>query len=157
MKERKTLIVTDKCIIAFTADDTLTNKDIIDRLNNGEIIIEAIRSTAGADDQRHWMLIDGSPLGRAAVKYAGAHVRKMVVEKGQSHLRNTIFTNLPTWKDRALGKRLTTPMRKFIKPTEPKPTPSMKEEVEKYMDGLKDITEIGALYKFLKYLKKHNL
>lgn len=161
MKERKTLIITDKLIIAFTADEALTNKDLIDRLNSGEIIIEAIRGVSGADNERHWMHIDGELLGRAAVKYAGAHVRKFVVEKGQSHLRNTIFTNLPAWKDRALGKKLTAPIAQHIeKKIDLKKAgdDAMRElmliEVDKYMNGLKDIAEMGAMWKFMRYLKR---
>lgn len=154
--EKKTLIVTDKCTIAVTADATLTTKDIVERLNSGEVRLEAIRHTSGPDNERHWRHPDGTPMGRSAVRWAGAHVRKLTVEKGQSFMRNLIFSNLQRWISAAQGKPLTVPIkeRKVVKVSEVTPKSLLLAEVERYMNSLKDTSEIGALWKFMKHLKK---
>lgn len=158
MAVRRTLIITDKCVIGLVGDDVLTLKDIVERLNTGELHLEAIRYTSGPNNERHWQTVHGTPLGRkGAILWAGPHIRKLVVEKGQSYMRNQIFTNLQKWKDAAIGKPLTVSVH-VHKNMKAKPEPTYKErvisEIEKYMDGLKDTCEIGALYKFMRHIKK---
>jgi hypothetical protein len=136
-------------------------KDLLDRLNSGDFIIDAYRIIDGPQDERQWRYPNGDKLGKTATRYnAPSIVRYPVVNAG---MRGLVHNNFPTWIERAKKGFTPTIQKTSVKDSFKKEVTEsdvrdvgrlgdMLVEIDKYMNKLKDNAEIGALYKFRKHL-----
>lgn len=161
------VLKTAKWSIAVEVEDTakdMTVKDIIDRLDNGELHICAMRHVAGKHWERKWLYPNGDPMGRQAIRFNAPTNRIEVIEA--QGIQGMIHSKLGTWRAKANAKGIAVPPEKKVK------VPVIKEEdlekvkeairgsgtvtintMVKYIDGLKDLAEIGACYKMIRHFQ----
>ena len=97
--EKRVMLVSEKKHVAVICDPILTVKDIMDRLNLGEVKVVAYRDMGGPDNERYWRNPNGTKLGTAGHGWNHA-VKK---EVGTSAMANLLYGALGMWCKKAGG------------------------------------------------------
>jgi hypothetical protein len=163
------IIETDKYRIAVGAewvkvnkDDKffITIKDLRDRLNNKELVIRAYWPKSGDDRLRHWTDMNDNIIKGAEMRSFNQVVVFPVESAGQ---RGLVHQEFNKWRVIAKEKIKGAPIANIGHSIPPEKKEKVKKVVdncdllkvvEKYMKGLKDTSEIGALWKFQQFILK---
>jgi len=109
--EKRVMLISEKKHVAVICDPVLTVKDIMDRLNLGELKLVAYRDMGGPDNMRQWRLPNGDKMGHAGHGWNHA-VRK---EVGTSAMANLLYGAIGMWCKKA-GGVFRAPIQEKVKP-----------------------------------------
>jgi hypothetical protein len=108
--EKKVVLVSDKKWVGVVCDPDYTVKDIMDRLNLGQLKMVGFRNMADADNERYWRHPNGEKMGTKAHGWTH-HTAKAV---GTSAVANLLYNTFEMWRKKADG--LQTHLIDIVKP-----------------------------------------